>query len=69
MNRIPQPIKTKLAELATFPEKYTLVELETELQLMLVLIKNALDAELTQPALKRPLLSRKLRDTLGRIRR
>ena len=52
MNRIPQPIKTKLAQLATFPEKYTLVELETELQLTLVLIKNALDTELTQSALK-----------------
>ena len=49
---IPQPIKTKLAQLATFPEKYTLVELETELQLTLVLIKNALETELTQSALK-----------------
>ncbi|WP_168507036.1 hypothetical protein [Anabaena sp. UHCC 0187] len=50
---IPQPIKSKLAQLATFPEKYTLIELATELQTLLVLTKEAeiLETELTQSAL------------------
>jgi hypothetical protein len=32
MNTIPQPIKTRLAQLATFPEKYNIQELASELQ-------------------------------------
>jgi hypothetical protein len=51
---IPQPIKSRLAQLATFPEKYTLVELDTELQMLLALIRIAKiqETELTQSALK-----------------
>ena len=54
MNRIPQSVKTKLAELATFPEKYTLVELASELEYLELLLRNfhRLETELTQSALK-----------------
>lgn len=34
MSNIPQPIKTRLAELAVFPEKYTMGELAYELRIL-----------------------------------
>jgi hypothetical protein len=34
MNTIPQAIKTRLAQLAVFPEKYNTKELATELQIL-----------------------------------
>jgi len=51
---IPQLIKTRLAELAAFPEKYTLAKLAAELEWLSVLIKEAerRETELTQSALK-----------------
>jgi hypothetical protein len=46
MNTIPQPIKTKLAQLATFPEQYSLADLAAELRLLaLDVSRAAADAE------------------------
>jgi hypothetical protein len=51
---IPQPIKSRLAQLATFPEKYTLQELNAEVEMVSAMIKRwqTLETELTQSALK-----------------
>jgi hypothetical protein len=52
--RIPQTIKIKLAQLATFPEKYSLMELAFELESLALRIKHEhiVETELTQSALK-----------------
>jgi hypothetical protein len=54
MSAIPYLIKTKLAELSTAAEKYTLDELDSELQMLSAMIKTwkIIEIELTQPALK-----------------
>ncbi|MBO1058458.1 MAG: hypothetical protein HEQ27_18870 [Dolichospermum sp. JUN01] len=51
---IPQPMKTTLAQLATFPEQYTLMELASELELLALRLRHAhrVETELTQSALK-----------------
>jgi len=54
MSKVPQAIKTKLAELATFPEKYSLYELSDklmELSLEILMAANQ-ESELTQNAIK-----------------
>ncbi|MBK1990994.1 hypothetical protein A0J48_026400 [Sphaerospermopsis aphanizomenoides BCCUSP55] len=40
-NTIPQPIKTRLAELAVFPEKYSLADLAAELRLLAAEVSRA----------------------------
>lgn len=52
--RIPQTIKGKLAQLATFPEKYSLMELASELEFLSLRLRQVhrVETELTQSALK-----------------
>ncbi|MBO1050402.1 MAG: hypothetical protein HEQ10_23115 [Dolichospermum sp. DEX182a] len=52
--RIPQTIKIKLAQIATFPEKYSLMELALELELLALRVRreHMVETELTQSALK-----------------
>ena len=52
--RIPQTIKIKLAQLAIFPEKYSLMELAFELEFLGLRVRHAhrVETELTQSALK-----------------
>ncbi len=51
---IPGPIKTKLSQLAIFPEKYSLLELAFELEFLSLRVRQAhrVETELTQSALK-----------------
>jgi hypothetical protein len=51
---IPKTIKGKLAELATFPEKYSLIELASELEFLSLRLRQAheVETELTQSVLK-----------------
>jgi hypothetical protein len=52
--RIPQPIKIKLAQLATFPEKYSLLELASQLEFLSLRLRqeHIVETELTQSTLK-----------------
>jgi hypothetical protein len=52
--RIPQTIKIKLAQLATFPEKYSLLELASELESLALHVRqeHIVETELTQSTLK-----------------
>jgi hypothetical protein len=54
MSNIPPSIKSKLAQLATFPEKYSLLELAAELEILSMLVEHFRreETELTQSALK-----------------
>jgi hypothetical protein len=51
---IPRPIKTKLSQLAIFPEKYSLMELALELEFLALRVRreHMVETELTQSALK-----------------
>lgn len=51
---IPIPIKSKLSQLAIFPEKYSLMELAFELEFLALRVRreHMVETELTQSALK-----------------
>jgi len=52
--RIPQTIKIRLDKLASYPEKYSLLELASELEFLSLRLRQAhrVETELTQSTLK-----------------